>query len=493
MSLSICAQSEPQSKFGNEGTVIVAGKIINFGDKLNSQMIEVIDRNIINRDSRYSAIIFADGSFKIEFPSAFTHEIYIIYGEPISIICSPGDSLFLKIDQSSLKEDGNGFVNGKYFVSFPETEIGKTNEQISRFLNGLPNEKYTYQNAIDPVADKSPEEYSSFIGQRQKEYQNYLKEFLENNKTTQHFEEYAKDRLKYESWNDLMRYCWYHPVLKKMKQDSLKLPGGYFSFLKEYDMDDDHLFTLAHTGFLHEFSNYASANPKDSLKKVVTLYQNKQTEQARELRKTMIRMNSTGFTRDLFFTKEYLLSLKSQDLEAFDAVFDSTFTKNSYFLRVVKKGREDLVAYLSHTNTKGSNIASLSSSITDKIIEEIANQYKGKVLYIDFWAPWCSPCMAEMVPSKVIQEHFKGQDVIFLFLACQCKEASWKSTIANKKMTGEHILLTDDQYKFLATKLGISGIPHYTLVDKSGKIIMKDATRPSAKDELIGRIENLLK
>jgi hypothetical protein len=60
-------------------------------------------------------------------------------------------------------------------------------------------------------------------------------------------------------------------------------------------------------------------------------------------------------------------------------------------------------------------------------------------------------------------------------------------------MTGEHILLTDDQFKFLATKLGFSGIPHYTLVDKSGKIVMKDATRPSAKEELIGKIENLLK
>lgn len=202
ISVSLCAYSEPQSKFGHEGTVIIAGKILNFGDKLNSQMIEVIDRNIINRDSKYSAVVDKDGSFKIQFPSAFVHEIYLIYGEPISLICSPGDSIFLKIDQSGLKEDGNGFVNGKYFVSFPETEIGKTNEQISRFRNGLPNEKYIFQNANEAVANKSPEEYLSFIKQREKEYRIYLDGFLENNKPTPLFEEYAKDRLTHIAGSD---------------------------------------------------------------------------------------------------------------------------------------------------------------------------------------------------------------------------------------------------------------------------------------------------
>jgi thiol-disulfide isomerase/thioredoxin len=125
-------------------------------------------------------------------------------------------------------------------------------------------------------------------------------------------------------------------------------------------------------------------------------------------------------------------------------------------------------------------------------LDSIIQKYKGKVIYIDFWAPWCGPCMAEMPDSKVIQNHFKDKDVVFLFLANRCKEDAWKSTIANKKLTGEHLLLSDRQFSSLSKIFEVNGIPHYSLINEKGKIVMKNAHRPSQEDLLTEKISSLL-
>jgi len=54
------------------------------------------------------------------------------------------------------------------------------------------------------------------------------------------------------------------------------------------------------------------------------------------------------------------------------------------------------------------------------------------------------------------------------------------------------MLLTDIQYTLLADKFGITGIPHYVLIDKNGKLISKNATRPSEKELITNQINQLL-
>ncbi|MDZ4792991.1 MAG: TlpA disulfide reductase family protein [Bacteroidota bacterium] len=41
-------------------------------------------------------------------------------------------------------------------------------------------------------------------------------------------------------------------------------------------------------------------------------------------------------------------------------------------------------------------------------------QYKGKTVFVNFWATWCKPCIAEMPSIQKLQTRLKNENIIFL-------------------------------------------------------------------------------
>jgi thiol-disulfide isomerase/thioredoxin len=479
------ARSSEQTDFGIEKNVTIYGVITNYEIGKSPQTIEISRRDFFGLNEKCVENINKDGTFKFKYPISYIQESYLKYGNLISILCIPGDSIQIQIDNKILEDK-----KSQEHIKFSNTKTGIANWLICKFKAELPNESYIYDKANDAEKKLSPEEFKNYISKRENEYLTFLKKFKKENNTTELFDIWVNDKLKYETWNDLMRYRWTHPLYNNIQLDSFKLSENYFSFLSNYNMNDNNFFSISHADFLHEFSMYSYQNPKDSVKKAISVYETQGLKRVSDIVKNMISLNANGFTKDLFLTIYYVGILKGQDIKTFEAVYDSNFTSQIYFINTINKEHQKLKDYLSNQNTSNAYLTDIKSSIVKGIIDSISQKYRDKVIYIDFWAPWCSPCMDEMPYSKEIQESFKNSNVVFLFLANRCKEDSWKATIANKKLTGEHILLTNDQFNTLSRFLGFDGIPHYTLIDKKGNIVLKDAPRPSEKEKIITVIKN---
>ena len=123
--------------------------------------------------------------------------------------------------------------------------------------------------------------------------------------------------------------------------------------------------------------------------------------------------------------------------------------------------------------------------------EYTLDDFKGKYLYIDIWATWCQPCRQELPHLKVLEEQFKGRAITFLSLSADSDKSKWEARVKEGDMPGVQLYLGNNS-DFL-TAYGISGIPRFILLDRDGKIINSEMTRPSSDDtaEILSELKGI--
>lgn len=103
----------------------------------------------------------------------------------------------------------------------------------------------------------------------------------------------------------------------------------------------------------------------------------------------------------------------------------------------------------------------------EELFNAITTPYRGKVVFVDFWATWCGPCRMAMQQSEPVKKEFEGKDVVFLYLAGEnSPKGAWEQMIPDIK--GEHYRVTSDQWDFWGKKFGINGVPSYMVLAKDG-------------------------
>jgi thiol-disulfide isomerase/thioredoxin/mRNA-degrading endonuclease HigB of HigAB toxin-antitoxin module len=462
--------------------VFIQGRVIHSDQAIPTLRFVFRDFLDNNLQKVYTTEPDREGNFKLTVPLLYAQDFFVLSGRTERFVCAPGDQLFFTID--TRKDESWITVTGGNRI--------EDNEDFSALLKEIPKNYFEDPDHLKAIKNYSPDQYHLFIKNQDSLSRAILKKLRTVHPTSEFFNGLAEDYIKFRSWVALMDFPGKHDEYDRVQRDEIVVPETYYTFLKDYDMNEHQFMSTAHTDFLSSYYRYCTKNPKDTLNKANQFFINKDIVSAAKVLVRMIQQNTNGFTENLFLTRMYLKALSGKQLKEFEAIYSSAQLKDPYFIKVVDRAHQELQQYLSNQMIEGSNLFSIDNNSIKSVLDTIKMRYSGKVIFVDFWAPWCGPCMKEMPYSKELQSLYKNKDVVFLFLANRCKEDAWKSTIANEKMGGDHILLTDEQYLYLASKLGINGIPNYLIIDKKGNIISKNGCRPSQKSVVQKEINKLL-
>ncbi|MGJ8683875.1 MAG: TlpA family protein disulfide reductase [Nonlabens sp.] len=112
-------------------------------------------------------------------------------------------------------------------------------------------------------------------------------------------------------------------------------------------------------------------------------------------------------------------------------------------------------------------------------LETILEQYKGKLVYVDFWASWCRPCRAEMPSSRILKEKYKDADIVFIYISVDRDTELWQKANKQEELKDETYLALNYPKGKLYQLRNVSNIPRYMLYGKDGRMIDDAAMRPS--------------
>ena len=128
-------------------------------------------------------------------------------------------------------------------------------------------------------------------------------------------------------------------------------------------------------------------------------------------------------------------------------------------------------------NGGGSGADTVDFALTDQHgTQHSISDYRGKVIFLNFWATWCSPCRMEMPDIQELYQEYEGMgeeaEVVFLSVATPGigGEGTREEVIRFMEENGYTYPVLMDETGEVSAMFGISAYPTTYMIDREGKV-----------------------
>ena len=277
------------------------------------------------------------------------------------------------------------------------------------------------------------------------------------------FRKMEESRIKYAYASALLMYPVGHKIMSG-KPDYAP-DQGYYDFISGYVVEDDHLVCLdEYREFISEAMHILDADNRNLTgiypKTIAQIKYAADRLKNAEIRETIIHHIATRYV-DNFGVK---------DIDELQNLYCAYVTDPEMVAAYEAKcERWDL-------SRPGRMSPGFKAEDVDGKMWTLAD-FRGRYVYIDMWATWCAPCRQEIPYLKKLEAEFKDAEIVFLGLSTDSDKSKWEKMVSSGELTGTQLYLgTKSSFQ---EAYRIDGIPRFILLDKEGKIISNDMSRPS--------------
>lgn len=229
---------------------------------------------------------------------------------------------------------------------------------------------------------------------------------------------------------------------------------------KEYSKNE-----ILHSDSLSRFvSHFIFADMSGSSESLVALFDETEKDT------TIVRSARMGIlkrvTEWMFHYPQYA-SVCGDYLERYEMASGDSTTFSLYKRPTLSKEIESTLA-----------LQALDGSICS--LEEMLSKHKGRLVYIDFWASWCGPCMSLMPDARELHKKYKGRDIDFVFISIDKNEEDWKKAVSLYPDLHSFSYRSINSKAPFFGEMRLNTIPRYMLFDKNGTLLDANAPRPAS-------------
>jgi len=448
-----CAQPEKTEEKEQPDPVVIKGQVENPADNVMEVFYytDFITNNTVSKEVELSE----NNAFEVQLdPGEAKHVNFRIPRRTVTLFLAPGAEINLVFDASN--SDVLPMVTGE-----------KATESI--FLLNYQQDverAYGQMTLMNKSGEKDPGEFRAWAEDIYKEKREYLEDHELRDELDSAFVAGMRSNMRYEKYNMLMDYPAMHAYVREADVP-VALPDDYYAFLDQDNLfDDAHAETRSYYNFLNRYLHHYLNKYVDEEKLETEGYERMRFDTAKSL--------FSGKTRDLMLTDVVVSALSFGDFKVAEELYHEYAGMAEGWPVSIAAAEYEVISALAPGKPAP------GFTLTDIDGQEVSlDDFRGKVVYLDFWASWCGPCMQQVPHAKQLKKRMKDQeDLVFLYISVDTDQSAWRRTVENSEIEGVHLNVPGFGHE-VPESYNLKGVPTFYLIGRDGNIVDNRPPRPS--------------